>query len=246
MSPSAPVEFLRAVRVGGRLAGYSAARSYGIATPPTYPLEVHVPPSASRLRQPNDRFKKLDLAADTSVRICRERLSFDARPDPFRVSVLDTLRRILLRGDSDDGVAALDSARHRGLVDRVDVELLRRSLPVSRQFLVDSSRDDVPEYLESIARQKLERAGFEVRVQVNVLDERWIDLLIGDRLAIECDGKGKYENGATVDKDRKRDAFLEALGYHVIRLSYAMVLYDWDATLSMIMAIVDRGDHIAR
>ncbi|MET4704517.1 DUF559 domain-containing protein, partial [Frigoribacterium sp. UYMn621] len=89
--------------------------------------------------------------------------------------------------------------------------------------------------------------------QVCVLGERWIDLLIGDRLAIEIDGAAKYtqdmspgEVARRVDADRVRDAFLEALGYHVIRLSYRMIVFDWPATLAMIQAVIERGDHLSR
>jgi very-short-patch-repair endonuclease len=90
-------------------------------------------------------------------------------------------------------------------------------------------------------------------LQVPVLSERWIDLLIGDRLALEIDGAGKYTEDMTagevarrMNADRQRDAFLEALGYHVIRISYFMVIFDWEATLGMILAVIARGDHLAR
>ena len=147
---------------------------------------------------------------------------------------------------AEDAIACIDSARHRGLLDAIGVEELRRITPKTKQHLLHLSTDGSPEYVESIVRVRLHFAGIETRIQVNVLDERWIDLLVGDRLAIECDGRGKYERGATVDSDRKRDAFLEALGYHVIRISYSMVFEDWDATLGMILAIIERGDHLAR
>ncbi|MCU1508862.1 MAG: hypothetical protein JWQ12_1127 [Glaciihabitans sp.] len=245
MLPSIGDHAIRAVRVGGRLASTSGAVAWGLAHPPEHSLHVHVPPNAARLRDAADRTKRLARRKGDVV-IHHHALFFNEKSTALRVSVQDCLREMVLTESAEDAVAAIDSARARNRLDLIEFEELRASVPASRRNIVDASLDGVTEYLETVTRLRLARAGIPTRVQVNVLDERWIDLLIGDRLAIECDGKGKYERGATVDSDRKRDAFLEALGFHVIRLSYAMVLYDWDATLAMILAIMERGDHLAR
>lgn len=234
----------RAIRVGGRLTSFSALASYGLAVPETFPLHVHVAANAARLRAPDDRFVRLERQSGDAV-IHHHQLKDDATSDRARVSLIDALLDAARDGEAWDAVAAIDSARHRCLLDLIDLERLRRYLPESSRWMVTASSDAVGEYVESVTRVKLLLAGVSSLVQVNVLDERWIDLLVGDRLALECDGRGKYERGATVTSDRQRDAFLEALGYHVIRLSYAMVMHDWEATLSMILAVMERRHHLA-
>lgn len=246
-------EIIRAIRVGGRLASVSAAASYGLAVPHRYPLHVQVPRVASRLRTEHDRFVRLSDSPGHSTVIHRGRVSPPTSETRWCVSLLDCLVQVASTEDEDDAIACLDSALRHGRVDEIDLELIRRRLPLRRRHItsrVDGRSDSYP---ESIARCRLARDGIAAEPQVGVLGERWIDLLVGDRLALEIDGAGKYSKDATpeevarrVDADRQRDAFLEALGYHVIRLSYEMVVFDWSATLAMIHAIMERGDHLAR
>ncbi|MEY2848160.1 MAG: hypothetical protein RI885_825, partial [Actinomycetota bacterium] len=230
---------------GGRLTSFSALAAYGVAVPESVDLHVHIRANGARLLEPDDRFSRLDRQAAT-CHVHHHRLVDDGSSTPARVSLIDAILHASKHARSWDVVAAIDSARHRGVLDTIDVERLRQSLPAATRWLVDVSTDQVGEYIESVARIKLLLAGVPSIPQVNVLDERWIDLVVGDRIAIECDGKGKYERGATVHADRQRDAFLEAVGYHVIRLSYAMIIHDWDATLSMILAVIERRDHLSR
>jgi very-short-patch-repair endonuclease len=169
------------------------------------------------------------------------------------VGLLDCLLQVATTESEDDAVACIDSALRRGLLDAEGLEWLRKRLPARRHCIVARADGRSDSYPESISRCKLARAGIATRLQVPVLGERWIDLLIGDRLALEIDGAGKYTEDMTpeevarrVNADRLRDAFLEALGYHVIRISYFMVMFDWPATLSMIQAVMDRGEHLSR
>ncbi|HAM25448.1 MAG TPA: hypothetical protein DCP11_01760 [Microbacteriaceae bacterium] len=251
--PSAREDYIRAVRVGGRLASVSAAATYGLAVPQEFPLHVHVPHEASRLRTEGDRFVRLSDAVGETTIIHRGRVSPPTRATRLRVSLLDCLLQVATTESEDDAVACIDSALRRGLLDDEGVEWLRQRLPERRQRVIAMADGRSDSYPESICRCKLVRAGISTRPQVPVLAERWIDLLIGDRLALEIDGAGKYTEDMTpaevarrVNADRQRDAFLEALGYHVIRISYFMVMFDWPATLSMIQAVMERGEHLSR
>jgi very-short-patch-repair endonuclease len=246
-TPSAAPEAVRAIRVGGRLAGVSAAASYGLATPEEYPLQVHVPHTGSRQRSQWDRYTRLADSPHDGTVVFRDHVTAPDAGTRLRVSLMDCLRQVVMHEADYDAVACLDSAVHQKMLDLIGLEELRSMLPEARGHIVDMVDGLSDSYLESVARVKLIRAGIAVRIQVGVLAERWIDILIGDCLALELDGAGKYRTGgATKDKDSRRDAFLEALGFHVIRISYSMVLYDWDATLAMILAVMDRGDHLAR
>ncbi|MES2094746.1 MAG: type IV toxin-antitoxin system AbiEi family antitoxin domain-containing protein [Actinomycetota bacterium] len=246
-------DVVRAIRVGGRLASVSAASTYGLAVPHSYPLHVHVPHRDSRLRSETDARVHLSDSLGATTVIHRGRLSIPTLASRLRVSLLDALAQVVRTENEENSVACLDSALHLGVVAPSAMSSLFRELPRKYRYLesqLDAASDGYP---ESVTRCLLLRAGIVAQTQVCVLGERWIDLLIGDRLALEIDGAGKYtqdmspvEVARRMDADRVRDAFLEALGYHVIRLSYRMVVFDWPATLSMILAIIDRGDHLAR
>jgi very-short-patch-repair endonuclease len=251
--PTAREEFIRAIRVGGRLASVSAAASYGLAVPQSFPLHVHVPRESSRLRTETDRYVRLsDTIGETTV-IHRDRVAPPSIDTRLRVGLLDCLVEVVWSETEDDAVACLDSALRHGLIGPSELGQVRRRLPARLRHVPDAADGLSDSYPESLARCRLLRAGIATRLQVPVLFERWIDLLIGDRLALEIDGAGKYtedmspgEVARRMNADRQRDAFLEALGYHVIRVSYFMVVFDWEATLSMIQAVIARGDHLAR
>ena len=251
--PDARDDYMRAVRVGGRLAGVSAAASYGLATPQDFPLHVHVPRRASRLRSQHSRAVRLGASPGETTVIHRGTVEAATRDTRFRVSLRDCLVQVIIGEHEDDAVACLDSALRHGLIDAIELELIRRRLPGRLRYIADVADGRSDSYPESVARRRLAREGIHAEPQVCVLGERWIDLLIGNCLAIEVDGAGKYTEDMTPEEiarrmnaDRQRGAFLEALGYHVIRLSYFMVVFDWPATLDMILAIMERGDHLAR
>ena len=71
---------------------------------------------------------------------------------------------------------------------------------------------------------------------------RRVDLLIGDRLVIELDGRA-FHSGEDFERDRRQDLELALRGYVVIRLSYRMVVHDWDATHRAVVEVVARGLH---
>lgn len=251
--PSTREDYVRALRVGGRLASVSAAATYGLAVPHEFHLHVHVAHESSRLRTEGDRYVRLsDVAGETTV-IHRGRVSPPTLATRLRVGLLDCLLQVVTTESEDDAVACVDSALRLGLLDSEGIEWLRKRLPARRQCILDRADGKSDSYPESICRCKLARAGIATRLQVPVLGERWIDLLIGDHLAIEVDGAAKYTQGMTpaqvarrMNADRVRDAFLEALGFHVIRISYFMVMFDWPATLGMIQAVMERGEHLSR
>jgi very-short-patch-repair endonuclease len=246
-------DVVRAIRVGGRLASVSAAATYGLAVPHAFPLHVHVPKRDSRLRSENDSRVRLSDERDVTTVIHRGRLLRPSSESRLRVSLGDALRQVIRTEPEEEAVACLDSALHLGVIAPSAMSALIRTFPRKYHYLetrLDGKSDGYP---ESVTRCRLLSAGITSQSQVCVLGERWIDLFIGDRLAIEIDGAAKYTQDMSpgkvarrVDADRVRDAFLEALGYHVIRLSYRMIVFDWPATLAMIQAVIERGDHLSR
>ncbi len=171
----------------------------------------------------------------------------------FRVSIIDCIAQVIRGESEEDAVACLDSALHHKRVDAVALALIRDRTPKWLHYVIDAADGRSDGYPESVARCRLIREGIPVQIQVPILNERWLDILIGERLALEIDGAAKYSTLMTpeavakvVRAERARDAFLEGLGLHVLRVSYAMVVFDWPATLDMIRAVMARGDHLAR
>jgi very-short-patch-repair endonuclease len=52
-----------------------------------------------------------------------------------------------------------------------------------------------------------------------------VDLVIGDRLVIECDSREFHDKADSYAADRARDLELLRQGYREIRLTYAQVVY---------------------
>ena len=96
--------------------------------------------------------------------------------------------------------------------------------------------------IETVVRLFLRTHGIRHRVQVRFSGVGRVDLLIGDRLIIEVDGE-RFHTGPEFEADRRRDLALVMRGYVVIRLSYRMVLNEWDAVCSGILQLVKRGEH---
>ncbi len=71
-----------------------------------------------------------------------------------------------------------------------------------------------------------------------------VDLLIGERLALQIDGG--HHVGAQRDEDIRHDAALRLMGYHVIRVSYTQVVDRWEQVQDLVMRAVAQGLHRAR
>lgn len=209
--------------------------------------------NSGRLRSAASRRITLRQDPESDVVVHWDRVSATTPATRLALSVVECLRQVVLHEAEDDAVACVDSALRNGQLDLIDFELLRQSLPARCRKIMDVTNGGSDSYPESIIRRRLARAGIRTQIQVKVLDERWIDLLIGDRLALEIDGRGKYlkdpRPSAIVhrfEEEKHRDAFLFALGYIVIHVTYEMLMDDWEATLSMILAVMARGDHLHR
>jgi very-short-patch-repair endonuclease len=158
------------------------------------------------------------------------------------VDDVETAFRCVLRcGSDEDVVVVADSLLHRGDATRDELERWMRDAPVRVRALL--ARVDVAESgLESIVRVRLRSCGIRVRTQVWI-GQRRVDLLVGDRLVVECDGAEHHAGWAAHAADRERDRELVAAGYAVVRVTYRQVVDDWDAVLRDVLAIVRRRGH---
>lgn len=141
----------------------------------------------------------------------------------------------------EEAVAIWDSALNKQLIDFAKLA----SLPFrgqSKQVLSQVSQF-ADSGLESYVRQRIKWLRLRVVAQAWVLGHR-VDFLIGDRLILQIDGK--HHVGAQRGSDNRHDAELALRGYHVIRVTYAQLLFDWPAVQQLLMDSIAQGKHLAQ
>lgn len=141
--------------------------------------------------------------------------------------------------------AALESALRQMLLSPRALSWLTRRLPPPMRWLVAYARSDADSGLESLIRLRLHRIGIEVRTQVRVPGVGEVDLLIGDRLIIEADGRENHEREKERGKDLRRDACAAAAGYTTLRFTYALIIDDWGLVEAAIRGALARHAHLA-
>ena len=162
--------------------------------------------------------------------------------DEFCLSARDALREMATCVSPELTIAAVDSALRLKLITSEQWHWEVEGLPhrLRRLLLrVDSRSESIT---ESVARFRLAMLGVETRPQVRVPGVGRVDLLIGDALVIELDGWEYHADREQFERDRRRDAQLSALGYHVLRFSYRQVFEHWSEVRAAISAAIARGD----
>jgi len=135
----------------------------------------------------------------------------------------------------------------RGCLRRRDCTLLaEQSAPAARRAfsLVDGRSESGT---ESVLRVLLHEAGIPAIPQPPLplgYRER-ADLLVGDRLLIECDSDAHHAKPESRKADLRRDAWLTSLGFVVLRFDYSEVFDDPAGVVATVAAIVERGDHLS-
>lgn len=163
---------------------------------------------------------------------------------PVRTAVddLETAFRCALRcGSPEDIVVIADSVLHLGLATRDELASWSAAAPRWVAGLLEAT-DAAESGVESMVRIRLRGRRIGVRTQVWI-GRRRVDIVVGDRLVIECDGAEHHGSWAAHAADRARDRALVAAGYRVIRVTYRQVVDDWAAVEQDILAVVRRGDH---
>ncbi|WP_309082499.1 endonuclease domain-containing protein [Microbacterium sp.] len=91
-------------------------------------------------------------------------------------------------------------------------------------------------------RARLRWLRVPIRIQTWIAGHR-VDALIGDRLVLQIDGATHV--GAQRSEDIRHDAELKLMGYHVIRVSYTQVMFEWHVVQDLIMRAIAQGLHRA-
>lgn len=222
-----------AIRVGGRLACVSAAAHYGWATPARHGLHVAVAENASRLRPAPAEFALpepvLHWGSDRPSNE-RQRLITDR---------FETVRHLVECLSPEHAVAALDSFLHDEPSLSGELEHWLSGLPAAVLARLPERNGLCHSFLETIGRIRLAAHGIEGCHQVEFPGIGRVDLVIDDRIVIEWDG-GTHRTAEQQDADCRRDAYLTALGYRVLRFSYRLVMDEWFVVIAAIRAAIDR------
>jgi len=235
--PETASTLIEAFRVGGRLTCTSAARMLGLSVKDSPALHVSVPPHASRLRSRVDHTRR--LASGTVVHWS------DRGPRHIARSELDVLFDMACCQPPEMTIAAVDSALRLRLITREAWLAACARLPRNLGALLSSVDARADSITESVARVRLYGIGITPRLQVRIAGVGRVDMLIGDRLVVELDGREYHTGAERFEADRRRDALLSIHGYRVLRFSYRQVMHHWSQVAAAITAAIARGDHLA-
>jgi very-short-patch-repair endonuclease len=218
-----PAPSVIALRVGGVLSCISAVESYGLWVMADGRIHVRVDPHSRGLRSPADYRKALAGSWRVRVHWLPRRHSGSCT----RSTLIEALVLLTECQPLHLAIASWDSAINTGRLSSQDSERALRALSFRLRNTVRSLVDGRAESgIESIARVRLALAGILSRPQV-VIGRRRVDLLIGEHLVVECDGRANHTGELEFEDDRRRDAELTTLGYRVLRFSYRQVSEDW-------------------
>jgi very-short-patch-repair endonuclease len=238
-TPEAHPNVVAAARVGGRLAGGSAAALHGLWIPVDPRLVVDVGRRAD-LRDPFDAELPLDRS-DPGIRILWNRV---AAPRRIGLSPLDAVAAQVLRSEPTPvAVAILDSMLRRTPMTLLDLEFAVARLPMSQRRVLRRVDGRAESGSESVARCVLQDAGFRVDVQVRVpfTDLDRIDLVVADRIAVECDSSF-HDDPTARERDAARDLALIALGFVVVRARWKTIMRDPAALVAAVSTLARRLD----
>ncbi|WP_018178319.1 DUF559 domain-containing protein [Jongsikchunia kroppenstedtii] len=221
-----------AVRGGGVLSCLSALRMYKIWVPPT---------DAVHIRRSTHRRPRLGVSCH----------GFGAQPrlsDPVD-SVLVAFggaARCLAGGarrDCELLVAIADSILNGTVLTSADLRGAVAAAPPRIRRLLDLCDGTAQAGTESLTRIRLRSLNIVVRTQVVIPGVGRVDLLVGERLIIECDSRAHHTAATNYQEDRRRDRAALAAGYLVLRVTYADVMYRWEEVLADILKLIRRHDH---
>jgi len=149
----------------------------------------------------------------------------------WRVTVVDALASFASTQSPEFFVAAVDSALHTGALLPAMLPWLRQVLPARLQRELDLVDARAGAGTETLARLRLAILGCRCDIQVTVGPYR-LDLLIDGWLNIEIDSEAWH--GSDRLTFSRRDTWLVARGFVVLRFDYDEIMFEWPACLAAI------------
>ena len=229
--PGADPLLLRACSLGGRITCVTALRRAGVWCVDDHRTHIAVPVNSGHAPR---------SGSGIVTHYSRPAGQTDGPP---LSSVVDSLVDQFGCQTAENVIVAIDSALNRRVIRPSDLSDVRSRVPRKYWPLLDCVDATCESGLETKVRLRLGRRGLRYRTQARIPEVGRVDILIGDRLIIETDGL-EFHTGDAAVKDRERDLVLHRLGYIVIRVTYAMVMYRWAEVESVIHGYVARREHL--
>jgi very-short-patch-repair endonuclease len=229
--PATDAPLLHAAQHGGRLACRSALRWHGLWTLPDARLHIAVPPDG----HPTPH------RCDASVVH-----HWDAYASgEWVVGIPAALEQLGRCGSDEDFLASLESALsgRRPRLTAGELHWLRSQVSRRLQPVLDFAGPAAESGLESLTRWRLHRLGIECRSQVQLPTVGRVDLVVGDRLILELDGREHHSTEVAFAFDRRRDAAAAAQGFRTLRFTYGQVVHEWESVEAAVLAVVEAGLH---
>ena len=225
-TPHADPMVVEAVSAGGILTCVSALRRHGLWVP-EHEKKLHARPAHRKVR----------LASG-----CRVHGSIPpptAAVDDLLCSLAYAARCL----DAEGLVVVCDSALNSRRATIEEITSALAPAPARTRALVDRCDGAAQSGTETMVRLRLRSRNISVTLQPRIAGVGFVDLLVGDRLVVECDSREHHTGIERYENDRARDRMLIELGYLPLRLSYRQIVHDWPATEAAILTLVRRGDH---
>ncbi|WP_186808218.1 type IV toxin-antitoxin system AbiEi family antitoxin domain-containing protein [Agrococcus baldri] len=233
---------IRAIALGGCVSCMDALQHHGAWRPRDKREHVRVSEERRRTRGSRGRARVGTPRQRPRHTRCRP---YGANPPV--AAALDDLEiafRCALRcADREQLVAIADSLVHRELATLEQLRSWAADAPSSGRGWLDLVRGEAESGTESMVRLRLRALGVAVSIQVRMWRGRRVDILVGDRLIIECDSVAHHTDLEAYERDRRYDRMHVAQGYLVIRLTWQQIHDDWPAVERDILAVIRRGDH---
>jgi very-short-patch-repair endonuclease len=236
--PGTDEALVRAVRIGGRLGCVSAAQRLGIwsVVPPA--PHVAMRHEASRLRSPSDRFAVLTSDNRDGCELHWWSLPPGSGASIHTVSPLEALSHIVQCQKRQFAVASIDSALFQGLVDSSELDSMFALLPRRHRRMRGEVDGRCMSGLESLVRLLLLDAGIPFDLQVYLRGVGTVDFVVAGCVVVETDGRLGHIDSLSAARDYQRDAAAIRLGYAVVRLNYAQVMFDPMGALETIRSAI--------
>lgn len=228
-----------AARFGGRLAGLSAAASFGLWGGWENRLHLVIPNNSARIppRAGHDETGRRTIEGRDVVLHWRD----DAHDveSRWRVSLQRCIRQVLRWHDLETGLAVVESALAVRIIGTDELPRLARGLHPALGRAVVACRAGAQSGLETIVRLRLEKIGFVVERQSRVGNVGHVDLrIVGTRVIVEIDGYAFHSSRREFTEDRRRDAEAAAQGLVALRFTSDQVEHRWPWVERMIVDAV--------
>lgn len=161
--------------------------------------------------------------------------------DLVSVSVVHCLVQIAWCRGAEAFLCSLESALRLERIRDRDRAAIRRHVPAAMRWLVDFARSDADSGLETLMRFRLHLLGISCAPQVDIPGVGRVDVVIGDCLIVEADGK--THDGQQRHRDLVRDAVAAAHGFITLRFDSALILHEWGTVAAAILSVIARGLH---